>query len=520
MKFSIRNKLAVGFGLCVLLLVAAVIFFYASLHVLENLFQETLRRSADLELATHAMHIGHEMDQVIGNAVIIRDMAKTERDWAATKKESLAMLQKLAMAADTPEEHAQIRAATAAADAIIRKFEQEVLPLILKGEGVLPGTLAKLDIRIDERIDDITLALERVAASMSEENRAASREFRGVLRNTITFGLIVSLIGVIAVITVSTLTTGRIVRPLEEITLAAQKIMNGDYHGELRRHSDDEIGLLAATFDNMSATVEKRTAELMESNERLQHEIGERKAAEENVRSLNVELEQRVVARTAELLSSREQLRKLSQYLQTAREEERAAIAREIHDELGQQLTVLKMDVSWLGGKLPDGQRLLSEKTREMARQIDQTIKAVQRISAELRPGILDDLGLEAAIEWQAEEFRKRTGILFEVRSSMDCSRLDRSRSTALFRIVQEALTNICRHAEATRARVTLSDRDGEVVATMTDNGKGITEKQISDSDSIGLIGIRERVHAFGGKVEIHRLMEGGTRVQVTLPLG
>jgi len=221
----------------------------------------------------------------------------------------------------------------------------------------------------------------------SQKTRAAAREFHGVLRNTVTFGLAISLIGVIAFITISILTTGRIVRPLEELTLAALKIKNRKYHVELRHHSDDEDGLLAATFNNMSATVERRMAELIESNERLQHEISECKAAEANACRLNDGLERRVVARTAELLGSREQLRNLSQHLQTARDEERAAIAREIHDELEQELTALKMDVAWLGRKLPDGQGRLTEKLREMAEQINQTFKAVLKISAELRPG-------------------------------------------------------------------------------------------------------------------------------------
>lgn len=533
MKKSIKNKLAGGFGFCLLLMTALVVFNFSALREIEGLFRDVLKRTTDMELAVHAQHIGEDLDMVIGNAVIVRNMARTERDWAKSKEESLAMIRGVAKAADTPEEHAKTREAEQAIHEIIRMFEKEMLPLIRKGEGV-PGPIAGIDVRIDKRIDDITLALGRVAESMSDENREAARKFRGVLQNTMRVGLIFSLVGVVAALSISSLTTRRIVRPLAEITRAAREMKNGNYLVELEHRSDDEIGLLAATFSDMSGEVEKRTVELQESNESLQHEIAERKAAEENVRRLNDELEQRVAERTAELVRANEQcrlmidaqeksqqeLRNLSQHLQTVREEERTAIARDIHDELGQLLTALNMDLLWLRRELPESHDRLHEKTLEMERLFDEAVSITQRICAELRPGILDDLGLAEAIEWHAHEIQKRTGIVCEVRSSFDCSALDRERSTALFRIFQEALTNICRHAEATRVRVDLSARDGELITTVTDNGKGIAEEQISDSKSLGLIGMRERVRPLGGEVNIRPLPDGGTCVRVSMPLG
>jgi len=179
----------------------------------------------------------------------------------------------------------------------------------------------------------------------------------------------------------------------------------------------------------------------------------------------------------------------------------------------------LKMDVAWLSGKLPAGQLPLVNKALEMTTLIDETIKSVQRISAELRAGLLDGLDLSAAIESQIQELRTRTGILFTFENSLDCETLDRSRSTALFRIFQEALTNICRHADATQVLLTLLKKGNEVVASVTDNGKGISEMKISDPKSLGLIGMRERVRYFGGELSIMHIPDGGTAVRVKIPI-
>ena len=245
----------------------------------------------------------------------------------------------------------------------------------------------------------------------------------------------------------------------------------------------------------------QRTEQLLKANQQCQLVLTAQKEAEE------------------ELRNSHEQLRNLSRHLQAVREEERTIIAREIHDELGQSLTALKMDVSWLGNNFPAGLESLKEKTAVMLQYIDETIKMVQRISAELRPGILDDLGCMAAIEWLAQEFQKRTEISCEVSSTFDCDTLDRCRATALFRIVQEALTNICRHAEATQARVSLEASGNTLTVSITDNGQGISETSIADPDSLGLIGMRERARQFGGEVNISCLAAGGTSVCMSIPV-
>lgn len=154
-----------------------------------------------------------------------------------------------------------------------------------------------------------------------------------------------------------------------------------------------------------------------------------------------------------------------------------------------------------------------------MSMLIDTTVQSVQRISSELRPGLLDDLGLSAAVEWQADEFRNRTGIQCETISDPEDIALNQALSIAVFRIFQEALTNIARHANATRVKIILKEKSGKVELTVRDNGKGITEKQISDARSFGLIGMRERVHSFRGDLRITGTPNKGTTVRVSIPL-
>jgi signal transduction histidine kinase len=218
------------------------------------------------------------------------------------------------------------------------------------------------------------------------------------------------------------------------------------------------------------------------------------------------------------LRNSREQLRNLSAHLDTVREQERTSISREIHDELGQVLTALKMDIFWLGNKYKDHEPVL-EKTKSMIKLIDSTIKTVKRISSELRPVVLDDLGLVAAIEWKAEEFQKRTGIECEVHFDPEDIILDRAVSTTIFRIFQEAMTNVIRHAKATKVAVRLEEKGGQIVLTVNDNGRGVTDSEKNDPRSFGLIGIRERIHFFGGEVRITGTRNKGTSLVIMIPI-
>ncbi len=219
-----------------------------------------------------------------------------------------------------------------------------------------------------------------------------------------------------------------------------------------------------------------------------------------------------------ELERSREQLRSLSAHLQSVREKESTRIAREIHDELGQSLTALKMDVSWLTKQLPAGCTALLEKTRRMAQLVDATIDSVHRISTELRPIILDDLGLKAAMEWQASEFHHRTGIRCDMAVD-DVDTISRELATNLFRIFQGTLTNVARHAGATTVKVRLKQTRSELCLKVADNGKGITVQQIEDPQSFGIMGIRERATLWNGSVLITGKARRGTTVTVRIPL-
>jgi len=219
-----------------------------------------------------------------------------------------------------------------------------------------------------------------------------------------------------------------------------------------------------------------------------------------------------------QLRTSREQLRELSRHLESVREEDRTSVAREVHDELGQMLTALKIDLSWLTKRLPKEQGSLFDKAKAMGELLDEAIQTVKRISVALRPRVLDDLGLTAAIEWQVQEFEKRTGIKVEFTSSPKDIVLDRERSTAIFRIFQEALTNIVIHAHATKVRVSLKQDAHKVVLGIKDNGKGIEREQLSDPKALGLIGMRERAWSWGGEVKVSGTPGAGTRVIVSIP--
>jgi signal transduction histidine kinase len=215
-------------------------------------------------------------------------------------------------------------------------------------------------------------------------------------------------------------------------------------------------------------------------------------------------------------------LRALSARLESLREEERSRIAREIHDELGQTLTGLKMDLRWVEKRLSreSGPSLnpVLDKIVEAGELIDATIASVQRISTELRPSALEDLGLSTALKQEAQRFQERTGIACKLRAPELPSALSRQVATAMFRIFQEALTNVARHAVAKEVQVELSEARGQLVLQVADDGKGIRPSDLTDPKSLGLLGMRERAELLGGEVTFQPGAQCGTVVTLRVP--
>jgi len=222
-------------------------------------------------------------------------------------------------------------------------------------------------------------------------------------------------------------------------------------------------------------------------------------------------------AKSERLRESEDKLRRLAAHLISIREEERAHIAREIHDELGQVLTGLKMEVVWLAKHLREKE--LIDKTDSMGKLIDSTVQTVRKIATGLRPEMLDDMGLIAAVAWQAREFQKRTGIRCRVKLPPEGARLDIDLSTTMFRIFQEILTNVARHARATRVDIELDVAADRIALDVADNGVGISDSNRRGKKSLGLLGMHERALLFGGEVRISGRESHGTRVCVSIPL-
>ena len=237
----------------------------------------------------------------------------------------------------------------------------------------------------------------------------------------------------------------------------------------------------------------------------IAHDITERKLAE------------------AELEKSLEEIRSLATHLQEVREEERKRIARELHDELGQSLAGLKFDLAWLESQfmLHDSATAGSfkKKTQMMSKLVDSTIQIGRKIATDLRPRVLDDLGLIAALRWQSRDFQTRTGITCNFMTTTEELSLDAGRATAAFRICQETLTNVLRHAQASTVTIRLQANDNHLYLDIQDNGRGITRQEITGSVSHGLLGMKERVLPYGGTLEIQGQAGKGTTIKVILPL-
>lgn len=262
-----------------------------------------------------------------------------------------------------------------------------------------------------------------------------------------------------------------------------------------------EMGLREAKKE-LEVRVEQRAEILGRMNLELRNEIGERERIE------------------GELRKSLERLRALAARLQLVREEERTRVAREMHDELGQACTAIKMDLASINRKTTTRQVQLRAKVDSAIQVVDRMIFTVRRIASELRPRTLDDLGLNAALEWQAHEFQRRTGIRCVLNLPMEPLALDSQRATAIFRIFQESLTNVVRHAQATEVQSRLAMGKSELIFEVRDNGKGFDANKTNLRKSLGLVGMQERALVLDGELDIQGVPGSGTTVTLRIPLG
>ncbi len=219
------------------------------------------------------------------------------------------------------------------------------------------------------------------------------------------------------------------------------------------------------------------------------------------------------------LTAAKERMQQLSRHLQAAREQERKGIAREIHDELGQALTAIKLEAAWMSKKMLSDAPVLKSKAEMVTSLANEAIQSVKRIITRLRPALLNDLGLAEAVRWQAEDLQTRSGIDFHVTIDPETIDCGDDLSTAIFRVFQEAATNAVRHAEASRVDVLLHWKGGRIMLEVADNGKGFLDEQMEKENSFGILGMKERAYAFGGEIHFSGNPGNGTRVQAWFPL-
>ncbi|HEY5610544.1 MAG TPA: HAMP domain-containing protein [Thermoanaerobaculia bacterium] len=337
-------------------------------------------------------------------------------------------------------------------------------------------TVAGGSISHDRSLYEVTMPIRDGESVLARLHIGVSlaRLHREVAQIRVTIGVLSAVIlaaGLIGVLLISNLLT----RPLRDVAAGARRIAAGDLGQRVPAGRDDEIGQLAESFNDMASHVAERDASLRHS---------------------------------------REQLRLLSKRLLAIQEEERVRIAREVHDELGQALTAMKIELQQLGIR----EQALEKPLGDVGRSIDEIVELVRRIATDLRPAILDDLGVSAALEQQLRRVRETTGIKTTLVVAEE-PQLDRLTGATLYRIVKEALANVVRHAEASEVTVSLAIENEAALLEIGDNGKGITREQIESTQSLGLLGIRERAELLGGSVAIEGRRGEGTVLKVSLPL-
>ena len=298
-------------------------------------------------------------------------------------------------------------------------------------------------------------------------------------------------------------------RTFGELPIVGDKIFSTD--GHLLENKPNQF---PTYFESQWITKSKKKCTIAWSSVELENTVG-------NIKWIISGIDITEQKRAEEALNRyQKQLQKLSAHLQSVREEEQARISREIHDELGQILSTVLLDISWLERhESKEDKKKWLEKLNSVSRNIENTIKQVQKISSDLRPTLLDNLGLAAAIEWQIKEFTKKSRIRCIVNLKDKELEVSKEISTTIFRILQESLTNVLRHAKAAEVKVNLIRKSNKLLLEIEDNGIGISNGQINNPNSLGLLGIQERVRSLKGKIDIIGFPGKGTAIKVSFPI-
>jgi signal transduction histidine kinase len=320
------------------------------------------------------------------------------------------------------------------------------------------------------------------------DTREAFASVTSLQENLVMIGLFILLLGGIIAVFISR----SVIKPVETLTDTVKKFSEGNLEDRAEIYADDEIGLLASTFNNMADEIIRQTT-------MLKLELVEREKIE-------IELE-----------SSKEKLSSLSIYLQAAREDERKLIAREIHDELGQALNTLKLKVAMLKDNIPAESAQPLNQISDINDLIDNVIKVVKKLITELRPQLLDDLGLSAAIEWYVTEFEKNSGIKCFIFFEKEEFNFNPEMNISIFRIIQESLTNVAKHSKASKVDISYYDSGNSLIFSIIDNGIGIKPDDLTRSHSFGIIGMKERIKYWHGDINFVG-KDTGTTITVTIP--
>lgn len=318
-------------------------------------------------------------------------------------------------------------------------------------------------------------------------------------------------------------TTGKILRWNRHLEMASK--YTGEEVGTMNPFDffdDADKPLLAQKIANVFFSGEESVEAMvrLKTGERVPYYfkgIGIEYDGEPCIMGVGIDISERIQAQE-EIKQTSEKLRELTAHLLNIREEERKRIGREIHDELGQQLTAIKMDVSWIDKKTPEETSLIKNKLKNIITLLDGSNQSIRRILSELRPGILDDYGLIEALEWQNRQFTSHTGIPVEFATTERELKLPEPVATCIFRVYQEAFTNITRHAAATKVASSLLIKNGHIVVSIKDNGKGFESKTVQGKKSFGILGMKERVLAQGGNFELLSETGSGTTMTIKLP--